>query len=66
MIIKIAVSFSCNVVGADQSDELEIEVEDNATSEQIEEEAERAAKEWMWNFVEFGMEIITDKTEQDD
>lgn len=56
--LKVIVHVSTNRVGSEVSDEIEVEVDDNATPDEIEDAVEFEAKEWMWNNVEFGFAVI--------
>jgi hypothetical protein len=57
---KIKVSFDLGIgyVGAKHKHEEVFEFEDNMTQEEIEEELENYWKEWIWNYIDGGWEII--------
>ena len=52
MKIKFKVSLSIGYPGATRKDEIELEVADNATEDEIEKEKEEIAMEWANNFIE--------------
>jgi divalent metal cation (Fe/Co/Zn/Cd) transporter len=54
MIIKFQVYVSTRYVGSKVSVTLELDIDDDATSEEIEKEKEELAKEWLWQNIEFG------------
>lgn len=58
--IRLKVYVETSRVGSTIEDILEIEVEDNATLEDIDDEKEAATKEWMFNNIEFGYSEIED------
>lgn len=53
MIIEFKVSVSTCYVGSKVSDVLTIEVDDDATQEEIELLKEEVAKEWLWSNIDF-------------
>ncbi|TXK52370.1 hypothetical protein FVR03_01250 [Pontibacter qinzhouensis] len=55
--IKIEVSLGIGYA-ARREEKLEIEVEDEATPEQIEMEAGEAAEQWANNYIDLGFEIL--------
>lgn len=56
--IRIDAYLSIGYANANRNDLLEIEVDDNATLEQIEKEAEQAVNDWSSNFIDLGFEIL--------
>ena len=65
MKVKIEYSFECGKVGAGREDWKFIDVPDDYTDEQIEEAAEQAAKDWMWDFVDLGFKTTIQWTKKD-
>lgn len=63
MIIKIKMSLGVGYAGCDREDEHEFQIDDNATDEQIEKEAEEIANEWAHQFLDIG--FSTEKVKQD-
>lgn len=58
MIIKLKVSLSIGYANATRTDELELEVDDDATDEEIETQAEELTNDWSGNFIDLGFEVI--------
>lgn len=54
MVLKIRVYVTTGYVGCSRDDVLNIEVDDSATAEEIEEEKRMAAEEWMHEQIEWG------------
>jgi divalent metal cation (Fe/Co/Zn/Cd) transporter len=58
MKIKIKALVSTRYVGSTVEDEFEIEVDDNSTEEEIQQIADEEVKQWMFEQIEWGYEII--------
>lgn len=56
--IKILVQVSTRYVGSRVEDELEIYVEDDATEQEIETAKEDAAREWMFDQIDWGWQDV--------
>lgn len=56
--IKFKVHLDTGFVTAEHRDELEIEVEDDATEEQIQQALDAEARDWAMNKIEYWYEII--------
>lgn len=56
--IKVECSLSIGYANAHRKDEIEIEVEDDATEKQIEQQIDSAVTEWANNFIDVGWGII--------
>jgi hypothetical protein len=54
MIIKIKVNLNIGFTSATRKDVIDVEIDDNATEEEIEEAKEEAAKDWAYNFIDIG------------
>lgn len=58
MIIKLKVSLNIGYANSTRTDELELEVDDDTTDEEIEKQAEELANDWSGNFIDLGFQII--------
>ncbi|RPE05527.1 hypothetical protein EGT74_24395 [Chitinophaga lutea] len=59
--IQVDVSLSVGIAGANRKGHVYIEVDEDATQEEIEFQAEEAAKDWANNFLDIGYEIVDDQ-----
>ena len=57
-LIKITVQVSTRYVGSRVEDELEVYVDDNATEQEIETAKEDAAREWMFDQIDWGWQDV--------
>ncbi len=53
-VLKIKVWVSTRYVGSDRTDEIEVYIDDDATEKEIESAKEDAAREWMFEEIEWG------------
>ena len=56
--IKIQLHLSIGYISS-REDKMEIEVDENATEEEIQKEIDEVAEYWASNFIEYGAKIIT-------
>jgi hypothetical protein len=59
--IEFEMSVSTRYVGSEVTDTFSIEVDDNATEEEIEKEMEDVTRDWMHEQIDWGWKIISDK-----
>lgn len=59
--VKIEVYLGVGFAGCDRRDTLEFEVEENATNEEIEAAAEEMARDWAFNFLDWGFQFVDGK-----
>lgn len=57
-VIKITVQVSTRYVGSRVEDELEVYVADDATEKEIETAKEDAAREWMFDKIDWGWQDV--------
>ena len=57
-VIKIKVQVSTRYVGSRVEDELEVYVDDNATEQEIETAKEDAARDWMFDQIDWGWQDV--------
>lgn len=57
-VIKITVQVSTRYVGSRVEDELEVYVADDATEQEIETAKEDAAREWMFDQIDWGWQDV--------
>lgn len=60
-IIKGNLSLSIGLANAEQIDDFEFEVDDNATDEEINDTIEEYWRDWIWNFIDGGWDIKSDE-----
>lgn len=57
-IVKIKTHLSIGYANANREDELELQVDDDATPEEIEKDAEQLVNDWSTNYIDLGFQII--------
>lgn len=60
-IIKGTLNLGIGLVNARRTDDFEFEVDDDATDEEIENTIQEYWRDWIWNFIDGGWEIISDE-----
>jgi len=60
-VIKGILTLSIGFPSAERTDDFEFEVDDNATDEEINDTIEEYWRDWIWNFIDGGWEIESDK-----
>lgn len=63
--IKGTLSLGIGFATANREDNFEIEVDDDATDNQIDDIIEEEWKNWIWNFIDGGWDIKSDEIDED-
>lgn len=58
--IRIKVSLGIGISNCRHKDELEVEVDENATPEEIKKRCDAETSDWASNYIDFGFTIIED------
>lgn len=60
-VIKGTLKLSIGYPSAEQIDDFEFEVDDNATNEEINDTIQEYWRDWIWNFIDGSWEIESDE-----
>ena len=60
-VIKGTLNLSIGISNAEQTDDFEFEIDDDATKEEIDDTIQEYWRDWIWNFIDGGWEIESDE-----